>query len=491
MRPPLYHGAVGPPLYALTAYDADETVLRKPGRTAGSAPVRHGDRAVTGACTKEPCEAGVEPRRPVEPPAPSAGPASDPRPSSGVPQQSRRAPGPPPGELEDLEDPESLSARSDGLWALCADAQDLFRDPPPAARALFALRDCTPEGPLRAALARFEPCRASETPPSHEDHDAAPSAPLGLLVLETLDASGKPLSEWQLTDARLVAARRSAHHPGSYDLTVEAIAHEDQPDHPHHPPDSPGHRLRGTNHRPLGHCRDLTCVREAPPDSEEPPIRLIGCSPSGLLRTALAIGDEELGHAKILRLDEDGQMLQYVAEGEVTAWIPSSLGRGLVDLTLEPWSQRPPSAARDVWTRWSSGRPGRPNLWADCGVEGRRFWLRTAQDHAIRRCSAPHAVAGRTYHLDGRHITDELGFYCALGEAVHGPGGYFGQDADTLIDCLCGNRGTLPDPPPTLVWHDASTARACLGVTPQTARPPTFEELVTLLTRCGVETVLA
>jgi hypothetical protein len=314
---------------------------------------------------------------------------------------------------------------------------------------------------------------------------------LGLLVLETLDASGKPVGEWWLTDARLLTARRSAHDPALYDLTVEAVAHEDQPDYPHRPPRSPGYRLRGAHHRPLGHCRDLACAGVAAPDPEEPPIRLIGCAPSGLLRTALAVGDEELGHAKILRLDEDGRVLQYAVEGEVTAWIPSSLGRGLVDLTLEPWSQRPPSAARDVWARWNSGRPSRPNLWAECGIEGRRFWLGTARDHAVRHRSAPHTVAGRTFHLDGRHITDEPGFYCALGEAVHGPGGYFGQDADSLIDCLCGSRGTLPDPPPTLVWHDTRTARACLGVTPQAARPPTFEELVTLLTRCGVQTVLA
>jgi len=58
--------------------------------------------------------------------------------------------------------------------------------------------------------------------------------------------------------------------------------------------------------------------------------------------------------------------------------------------------------------------------------------------------------------LDGRHITDEDGFYCALGEAVNGPGGYFGWNLDALNYCLRGHWGAQA--PFTLHWHAFTTA---------------------------------
>ncbi len=87
----------------------------------------------------------------------------------------------------------------------------------------------------------------------------------------------------------------------------------------------------------------------------------------------------------------------------------------------------------------------------------------------------PDRPPGTTYHLDGGHITDPPGFFCALGEAVNGPAGYFGWGLDALDDCLCGNWGA--GPPLTLVWHDAAIARACLGSAPHAPHTPTFEEI--------------
>ena len=103
---------------------------------------------------------------------------------------------------------------------------------------------------------------------------------------------------------------------------------------------------------------------------------------------------------------------------------------GLVDLTLEPWSERPPTAAEEVWELWGGGRPTEPGLWARCGAEERRYWLRMALDH--HDPDKPDAESGATFHLDGRRVTDLQGFFCALGEAVNGPGGYFGWGLDAL-----------------------------------------------------------
>ncbi|WP_329441442.1 barstar family protein [Streptomyces canus] len=209
----------------------------------------------------------------------------------------------------------------------------------------------------------------------------------------------------------------------------------------------------------------------------ESPLRLLGCSPQGALRTALDAGEEDLGHAKVLRIDTSGRPLQSAAEGELRAWIPSARGPGLVDLTLDLWSERPPFAADEVWELWTEGRPTEPNRWARCDNEGRQFWLRTAVNHVHGGQDRP---PDTTYHLDGRHITDMAGFFCALGEAVNGPGGYFGWGMDALDDCLTGRWGATP--PLSLVWHDSEVARRCLGVTSQTLhRPPDFEELLAYL----------
>lgn len=70
--------------------------------------------------------------------------------------------------------------------------------------------------------------------------------------------------------------------------------------------------------------------------------------------------------------------------------------------------------------------------------------------HAFR--SVPDRLRGTAYHPGGRRITDEDGSYCALGEAVNGPGGCFGRNldvCDALEDCPRGTRGAKPRTPCT------------------------------------------
>ena len=58
---------------------------------------------------------------------------------------------------------------------------------------------------------------------------------------------------------------------------------------------------------------------------------------------------------------------------------------------------------------------------------------------------------GSVYHLDSTHITDFSSFLCALGEAINGPGGYFGSSMRALDDCAVGGFGATP--PFTLKVH--------------------------------------
>nr|BFE72103.1 hypothetical protein GCM10020092_054040 [Actinoplanes digitatis] len=94
----------------------------------------------------------------------------------------------------------------------------------------------------------------------------------------------------------------------------------------------------------------------------------------------------------------------------------------------------------------------------------------------------PTGSAGTTYDLDGLSVTDIEGFYCAIGEAINGPGGYFGWNLDALDDCLAGRFGAVA--PFRLVWHDSAVAREHLvaGYDPRRLGPAiTLDYLLDML----------
>jgi hypothetical protein len=66
--------------------------------------------------------------------------------------------------------------------------------------------------------------------------------------------------------------------------------------------------------------------------------------------------------------------------------------------------------------------------------------------------------------VDGRFVTDEPSMYLAIGEAINGPGGYFGADPDGLADCLSGGFGAAV--PFALEWTSSDTARETVGTEP-------------------------
>ena len=110
-----------------------------------------------------------------------------------------------------------------------------------------------------------------------------------------------------------------------------------------------------------------------------------------------------------------------------------------------------------------------------------------------RGCRLKHQdrPAGHAYELCGRHITDEPGLYLALGEAVNGPGGYFGGCLDALVDCLRGNFGYTA--PATLLWRDAATAREHLSyaLTPDGQPYDLFAAVLEALAEGGMDVTLA
>lgn len=140
---------------------------------------------------------------------------------------------------------------------------------------------------------------------------------------------------------------------------------------------------------------------------------------------------------------------------------------GSLDVRVTGYLLDPPRRGTgEIWSLWRrrSGQ-GRRNAWAGLREDGREAWLDAARLRAVWRhprpptatapAQPPHAA---TFVLDGRHTTDHAGLFCALGEALNGPGGYYGACTDALRDCLRGGFG--PAAPFTLTWRHAGTARA-------------------------------
>ena len=67
------------------------------------------------------------------------------------------------------------------------------------------------------------------------------------------------------------------------------------------------------------------------------------------------------------------------------------------------------------------------------------------------------------YSVDGRRVHSREDFFDLVGEAVSGPGTYFGKNFDAFSDCLSGGYGTPDDGAFRFVLENANAAREALG----------------------------
>ena len=102
---------------------------------------------------------------------------------------------------------------------------------------------------------------------------------------------------------------------------------------------------------------------------------------------------------------------------------------------------------------WASNKPQQPNQWSNLNYAQRDAWLR-----AITLMNQPpSSQEGNVFDLDGTHITDYPSLFIALGEAIHGPCGYYGCNLDAVTDCFSGGFG--PQPPFHINWHQSEVAQ--------------------------------
>ncbi|MCX5143753.1 barstar family protein [Streptomyces sp. NBC_00338] len=68
-----------------------------------------------------------------------------------------------------------------------------------------------------------------------------------------------------------------------------------------------------------------------------------------------------------------------------------------------------------------------------------------------------------TYVIDGSGVTGLDSFWVVIGEAVNGPGGYFGRGLEAFADCLRGGMGTPDDDDFVIEWRDHEMSARALG----------------------------
>lgn len=388
------------------------------------------------------------------------------KPDAGLPPEQRR------WTWEHLARPRWLlcgdidfdDSHDDIPLGLCAEIEGLFVDLPPRPRERFTLVGCAPAGVLADLLDRL-PAEALGTE----------RAWLGNISLTAPAAPRDTSPSWwgeDLGDVVVLGQRPNATMPGTVDIDLDGFVRlNDRTDAVVCPRGVDEFVLLGGNEVPYGTCWDVTGVFRERAAAPVPQVRLLGCRPEPPLLTVLdAVGQStEAGLRRrwfrgwVHAVAADGSAVQVtgaVVSGEVTAADASQLGVGLVDVTVDVGSREPlPAGTLDILEHWRTGRPRRRNLWAGYDRELREQWAGVALGY---RSDGPDRPPGNTYDLDGRFVTDIEGFYCAIGEAINGPGGYFGWNLGALHDCLGGEFGALA--PFRLVWHDSAVAREHLVV---------------------------
>jgi len=113
-----------------------------------------------------------------------------------------------------------------------------------------------------------------------------------------------------------------------------------------------------------------------------------------------------------------------------------------------------------LWDKWRNSKPEQKNVWITLSNENQEAWLNIVLKYHFsykRSYYDPYDnISGGTYYLDGSNIKNYQSFFCALGEAMNGAGGYYGTDELNILDCLTG--GFRVCAPFKLIWKNSKVA---------------------------------
>ncbi|MEU6098090.1 barstar family protein [Streptomyces sp. NPDC047079] len=163
---------------------------------------------------------------------------------------------------------------------------------------------------------------------------------------------------------------------------------------------------------------------------------------------------------------QDGKRIGAYYVGRVTAAFrqaPDAVGTlPDVDYSLFGHVCEYPEAG-EMWRRWAQGGPVEAGEWRRYPAGAQESWLhvvQTAWFSSGRR--ATRYGPTETAVIEGADIGTKASLYCAVGEAVNGPGGYFGSNLDALHDCLRTMRRDS-DRPLRVLWRRFPVSREALG----------------------------
>ncbi|MGG4456336.1 barstar family protein [Brevibacillus porteri] len=120
-----------------------------------------------------------------------------------------------------------------------------------------------------------------------------------------------------------------------------------------------------------------------------------------------------------------------------------------------------------IWDKWRISPPVQINEWASLDLPERRAWLQVVKIYNEANLATKYKLEKQSdsetndkdhFVLDGTYVTDYPSFFCAMGEAINGPGGYYGFDINSMADCLLGGFGS-PGPFFTLTWKNYDVAK--------------------------------
>lgn len=170
---------------------------------------------------------------------------------------------------------------------------------------------------------------------------------------------------------------------------------------------------------------------------------------------------EDVEHLEVRVIDSTGKVMGSYSVSQVHIEEVEYEGRAALRLSGYLLDHPHPDAPT-AWRRWRESGKLDLNAWVTLSLSEREAWLDSVRlHHDWESPDGEVDTSGGVYEVEGRYITDRAGLYCALGEALRGPGGYFGSTLDAFRDCLCGGFGVTP--PFVLNWNSVETARSHLG----------------------------
>ncbi|BFT74363.1 hypothetical protein [Paenibacillus sp. P36] len=116
--------------------------------------------------------------------------------------------------------------------------------------------------------------------------------------------------------------------------------------------------------------------------------------------------------------------------------------RERINLTIfGGFATTPSIEASEIWNKWVTSKPLTSNNWVALTQKQRKGWMEVVRLHSLFNQNRFRSVEENHFYLDMTNVVDPLSFYCAFGEAMNGPGGYYGFTLDSLEDCFYGGFG--------------------------------------------------